>query len=107
MLVEFLTVRSSLKESYEKDVAVDINGINSVPFENEEDYLAPITIDMTDIQEFVSGKTYLNGEEKDCIYALRYNGEGMTPALLTSYEEFKVIFKLATGKKVFKTEELL
>lgn len=104
MLVEFESVRSDLKESYDRDLKRDLTGEASVPFECEEDYIEKITIEMNQVIEFNGGRVYLNGKRMNCTYVV--TEDGISPNLLIPYEEFKRIYTKLMRNQVLIAEEL-
>lgn len=104
MLVEFTTLRSDLKESYNREVQANLTG--QVPFEREEDYLSVLTLNMKDVKDFVKGKAYYNGQVKEAVYA-RADDHFYSDAILIDYELFKAIWEKANGEKVYKPEDVL
>lgn len=103
MLIEFDTVRSSLEEAHNKDVQRELG--TTPDFHNTEDYKTTITIDMDNVRDFTGGRVYFNDTCFECVYA--YDHEGlMSCNLLISYKDFKTCFENATGKKIFRFEEI-
>jgi len=93
MIIEFDTVRLSLKEEYQKDVNRELKGDMSISFENEEDYHARITIDMKRVSDFAEGKVWYNNNNFDCVYPL-FNDGCVTIPLLCNYNTFKKAFEM-------------
>jgi hypothetical protein len=108
MIVEFETVHSDLEESYQRGVTEELQGIAHVPFAHENDYITNITIEMSNVIDFKGGKVWFNGEPRDCVYVKSAIDEGYywSQNLLMSYQDFKKLFELATGKKVFNHREI-
>lgn len=105
MIIEFDTIRSSYKESHERDIAIDLNGAASVPFHRSEDYMTQIAVDMDRIVDFSGGRVFFNDQEVECVFAYDDEGNSSTNLLMT-YKEFKKVFEYATGKKIVRHEEV-
>lgn len=100
-IVQFLTVRGNLQESYERDKLVDMG--HTPEFACTQDYMTPIVIDMDNVIDYCLGKTYLNGQELDCVYP---NIFGQTsPPLLCSPEVFKKIYEESRNIKIKSFEQ--
>lgn len=102
-MIEFESVRYSQKEAYEQEASRSMLGEGGVPFENEEDYIDKISIDMRKIVGFSGGFVWYNGENLHCVYA-HEKKDRQTVNLLINYEEFKKLFvkintKVTLGKK--------
>lgn len=105
MIVEFKSVRYDSKEAYEKMLSEEISGISSIPFENEDDYVSYITVDMSTVIDFAEGRVHLNGEELQCVY-VNTSENNSIPNLLISYAEFKNVFQRTTKERVYSVEEV-
>jgi hypothetical protein len=104
MLIEFDTVRSSSKESFEKQKLTEV-APSSVPFENENDYVSTIVVDMNTVIDFVGARIYLNSEYKECVYC-RTSGDEALPNILINSSDFKRVFEYAKGIKIIRHEEI-
>lgn len=105
MIVEFKHVRSSTKESHEKAILIDLNGSNSVPFENEFDYIASYFLELDDVIDFVGGKIQYNEQELECVY-IRLSEE-YTCNILFSPEDFKLLLEKTRNIKIRTADEIL
>lgn len=106
MLIEFDTIRGSRKESWEKEIQADLNGESSVPFQNSEDYMTQITVEMNNIIDFTGGRFWFNDKEYDCVYVNDENESLSMIPIMLSYKEFKKVFEYAKGVKILRHEEL-
>ena len=91
MIIEFESIRYSLKEDYEKEASKAIVGDSGVSFENEHDYIAKIAIDIKKIVGFSGGHVWYNGDQLDCVYAHEKDNI-QSVNLLIKYEDFKKLF---------------
>ena len=105
MLVEFECVVIDSLESFERIQMENISGENSVPFYRERDYKSTVVVDLNTIVGWNVGGVWYNTKKLNCIYA--YDSEGIfTENLLIEADEFKKIYELTTGKKVFNWREI-
>lgn len=106
MIVEFNHVRNSSREQYQKDIKREVSGEMSVTFENEEDYISKLYIEMDDVVDFVVGKCFWNEEELECVY-VRLSSEEWTPNVLLSGEKFKRLLEKLRNIKIKSADEIL
>jgi len=105
MLIEFDTVRSSSQEAHERMLLEETSGMASVPYFREQDYKTQITIDMDKVVDFTGGRVDFNDTTYECVYVYDKHGT-MSCNLLISYQDFKTAFQNATGKKIYRFEEI-
>lgn len=105
MIVEFDTVRSSVKESFEREKQADIGCEASIEFNREQDYKTQVAVDLDKVLDYTGGRVWYNSEELECVY-LYYNEGVMSPNVLISYADFKKVFEIARGIKILRHEEL-
>jgi len=98
-LIEFDFSKECEKEMHEKALKEELHGAMSVNFENEEDYITKLIIDIDDVISFVGGKVWYNDMEINGTY-VKFTDRSWSGALLISVENFKQIFEKQTGKKV-------
>jgi len=103
MIVEFDTVRGSLKESFDNDAANDL-GV-STSFDKSFDYISKIALNLDLIIGFVGGKIYYNGQELDCVYAEEKDNH--TVGLLIKYEDFKKLYERQNNITIQRWEKLI
>lgn len=103
MIVEFKTVRSNIKELFDKERNVELGG--QPEFHNHFDYTASFFLELDEVIDFVEGKVYINGKSHTCVYA-RLNDEE-TPNLLILPEAFKSLLEYTRNIKINTAEEIL
>ena len=107
MLVEFKSVQAWWKEQYQKDIDRDLKGRASVPFENKEDVIMSITIEMDEVMEFEEGIVFHNDTPHPCVYVTSRDREYTSRNLLIDYDDFKILFEKAKGVKIVNYKELI
>jgi len=103
MIVEFKSVRSSLKEVWEREQTMDMGTKPS--FEYKEDYMSSFFLEMDDVIDFAVGKVWFNGVPKECIYARLSEEE--TPNLVIDGRDFKKILEHTKNCKIKTADEIL
>jgi len=103
MLVEFLTLRDSDKEAYEKVQRAMLAEKNdellggssaAIPYENEEDFTTRMVLDMDTVVDFQEVEMHYNGiPVKGVICKLA--SDMFTRNILIDFEDFKRIFCLS------------
>lgn len=106
MIVQFETVRTSLKEKFERSQQEDIQGKSSLSFFYENDYISKIFVEMDDVVDFVSEKIYCNTSMYECIYARLKDGK-YTENLLMDSESFKELLEKVKNIKIKSANEIL
>lgn len=108
MLVEFLTICTNERESYEKQLLNEKYANMELPqkFFNEEDIVTKRVIDMKTVVDFREGRNYLNDELVECVY-VRHDPmyEMWSSVVLISYTEFKKIFQTANKVGILSYED--
>jgi len=107
MIVELLTVRGSIEESYEKEqeyANAEKIGTTEPDFRNKDDYVTHIIVDMDTVIDYSVGKVWLNDREMICIYP-RTSADDQLPNLLVSKEVFKKIYEEAKGVTIENTSK--
>lgn len=95
-IVEFMTIRGNLEESYERNRLMEMG--QTPEFACKHDYMTTIVIDMDNVIDYSVGKTYLNGQELEAVYPNMYGME--SPPLLCSPEVFKKIYEESRNLKI-------
>lgn len=102
MLYEFELVAYSSKELHEKDIQAEVQGITSVEFFNQEDWISKYTLDLSRVISFRQTKVYLNEAILDAVVAELDEGGIFTPALIIPYNLFKDLFEKENGVVIKK-----
>ncbi len=106
MIVEFKTSRSSMYESYERELQVELSGPSSVEYCRKNDYIATIALEMDTVIDYEVGKVYVNDNLHNCIYA-RIEDDISSRNLLIEEEDFKKILEYTRNCKIKSAVEIL
>jgi len=106
MIVQFDTVRESLKEKFERSQQEDLQGKSSLSFFYENDYISKLFVEMDDVVDFASEKIYCNTALYECVYARLRDGN-YTQNLLIDSESFKQLLEKTRNIKIKSANELL
>lgn len=90
MVIEFLHVRSELKESYDREMLEEMG--QTLPFENQDDYVTTMSMNIKDVVLFCAGHIYYNDQRLDCVYVVTKDTSNI--ALLCKYKDFKLLYEL-------------
>lgn len=104
MILEFKTVRSNLKELFEKEKLVEMG--NQPVFENQEDYITSTFLEMDDVVDFAVGNVWFNGNTIECVYARLITDEN-TSNLIIDRRDFKKIIEYTKNCKIKTADEIL
>ena len=105
MLIEFETVVSSRKEDHERSILEETLGHAKVPFHKERDYISTCAVEINDVVGYDVGDVWYNSERRETLYAKLKDGE-YTRNLLISAEDFKKVYRNATGKVIVNHREI-
>jgi len=106
MIIEFKHVRTSLEEEHERYIKAELQGETSVPFQREDDYIAPFFLEMDDVLDFVEGTIWWNDQNLPCVYVRRHS-ESITCNILISGVKFKELLEKVRNIQIKTAEEIL
>ena len=91
MIVEFRFVKDCQKEVWEKDRESEVNGIMSVDFFNQDDYVTTIGVPIYDVVSYIGGQSWFNDQRIDVTF-VKYRDGSWSGGLLVDVKRFAEIF---------------
>lgn len=105
MLVEFKTIMYNEEESREREIQEELQGMSSVPYERQKDYIANTTIDVSMVVRWEACNVLYNDKPVETVQ-VRFSDDSWSRPLMITHQEFTILYENVTGIKVKKASDL-